>query len=218
MIDQIERIGPSSSSDDDVFDAGTELARNVDAGLDREGVADLERISIPLDDVGLLMGLDTNAMARAMNEVLAVTCSVDDRSSDPVDLFGGGTDSRCVHRGGLGFEQHVVQFAELSRWFACVYAAGQVGAIPNAIIAEHRPPEVAQDDFAFANHPATRVVMRTRCILTSGHDREVDFAVALFEDLTAELGRNLSLGTPDKIDLAGAGAAQRFGRPHETPL
>ena len=58
--------------DHDVLDAGPEKSVQVDARLDREGVAGNERRRVPGDDVGVLVLLDPDPVPDAEDEGLAV--------------------------------------------------------------------------------------------------------------------------------------------------
>ena len=58
-------------ADHDVLDARAVRAR-VDARLDGEGHARLERMRVALDDVGILVGLQADAVAGAVDEPVAV--------------------------------------------------------------------------------------------------------------------------------------------------
>src|SRR5215211_4525123 len=53
----------------DVLDAGAVAARQVDAGFDGEGHPRLERQVVALDDVGRLVGVQTDAVPGAVDEL-----------------------------------------------------------------------------------------------------------------------------------------------------
>ena len=71
MVGAVERIGPGVGRHHDVLQAEPEPAGHVDAGLDRERVAGLERRAVARDDVGVFVLLDADAVAGAVDELLA---------------------------------------------------------------------------------------------------------------------------------------------------
>ncbi len=142
-------------------------------------------------------------MAGAMDEELAVTGVGDDAPTDPIDLLGGRAHRGGRHRGRLRLEQHVVELDELVRGFSGEDAAGEIGAVADAVVTVHRAPEIAEHDLVLADDAVAGVMMRTRGIGAGGDDGEVHPAVALGQDLTAELGRDLGLGSADQGYLAG---------------
>ena len=100
-------------------------------------------------------------------------------------------------------------------------AAGDVGAVADAVVAEHRAAEVAQHDLALADHAVAGLVVGAGGVGAGGDDGEVHPVVALGAQPAAELGRHLGLGAPDQLDVAGlelggdpvgggAGPAQRL--------
>src|SRR4051812_8860306 len=78
VVDGVEGVGAVLGDDHDVLDAHPPLALDVDAGLDREGVADGEPVAVAADQVGVLMLLEADAVAGAVNEVVAVAALGDD--------------------------------------------------------------------------------------------------------------------------------------------
>src|SRR3546814_4343481 len=86
--------------------------------------------------------------------------------------------------------------------------------------------EVAEHGLALADHPVARFVVRAGRVGAGGDDGEVHTVVALGQDPPAELGRHVSLGAPDQLDLAGlelggdavdgrSGPSQRLDRSEE---
>ena len=69
---RLSRSPPVAGDHHDVLDAGPVPAGQVDAGLDGEGHARLQRQVVAGDDVGLLVHLQADAVAGAVDEVLAV--------------------------------------------------------------------------------------------------------------------------------------------------
>ena len=80
--------------DDDVLDPGAVAAREVDARLDRERHARLEDLGVAGHDVGLLVRLEADAVAGAVDERDAVPAALDDVAGRRVDGLGG--DARRV--------------------------------------------------------------------------------------------------------------------------
>ena len=74
----VQRTGRAVSVDDrNVLDADAEPAREIDPGLDREGHPRLEALTIAAHEVGMLVAVETDAVAGAMDEELAVPGLVD---------------------------------------------------------------------------------------------------------------------------------------------
>ena len=102
-----------------------------------------------------------------------------------------------------------------------MHAAGDVGAVADAVVAEHRAAEVAEHHLALADHAIAGLVVRAGGVGAGRDDGEVHAVVALGAQPAAELGRHLRLGAPDQLDVAGlelggdavggrAGPAQRL--------
>ena len=70
---------------------------------------------LPADDVRVLVLLDADAVAGAVDEVVAVAALGDDAPGDGVDVLARRADDRRRHRGPLRLVQHGVQVAELGR-------------------------------------------------------------------------------------------------------
>src|SRR6266540_1269218 len=69
----IERIRASGAAEDDVLETHTPATLDVDAGLNAERHAGAERLRVARDQVGLLMHLEPDAMARSMDEIGPIT-------------------------------------------------------------------------------------------------------------------------------------------------
>src|SRR4051812_31106581 len=69
VVDPVQRLGTAGLSDDDVLDAGSEPAVEVDPRLDREGVAYGQRLGVACDHVGVLVFLEADAVAGAVDEL-----------------------------------------------------------------------------------------------------------------------------------------------------
>ena len=85
---------------DDVLEARAEAVGEVDAGLDREDVARDERLCVAGDDERLLVLVEPDAVAGAVEEVLPVARIGDDRTRGRVDRLARRSD---LSRGEAGF-------------------------------------------------------------------------------------------------------------------
>src|SRR5438309_2324406 len=75
----VEPLRAALGGHHDVFDAGAAAAREVDPRLDREGVAGRQRGGVAGHEVGVLVLLEADAVARPVDEEVAVTGGGDDR-------------------------------------------------------------------------------------------------------------------------------------------
>src|SRR5882724_7889100 len=66
----VEALRAGLGGDHDVLDAGAAAAREVDAGLDREGVTGRQRGGVARHEVGVLVLLEADAVARPVDEVV----------------------------------------------------------------------------------------------------------------------------------------------------
>src|SRR5690606_40974426 len=66
----VEPVGARLGAHDDVLDARAVGPGQVDAGLDGEGEAGLQRLSVAGDDVRVLVAFDADAVAGAVDEVV----------------------------------------------------------------------------------------------------------------------------------------------------
>ena len=85
--DLVERVGAVGRADDDVLDARAVAAIDVDAGLDAESVAGLERLVVARNHVRILVALEADAVPGAMDELLAQAGVVDDSPRGPIDVL-----------------------------------------------------------------------------------------------------------------------------------
>src|SRR5215212_4912201 len=95
----VERADAVLGADDDVLDAGAAAPGQVDARLDRERHARHQRQVVPGHDVGRLVGVQPDAVAGAVDEVLPPARVGDDLPGGGVDLLGGHAGT---HRRGGG--------------------------------------------------------------------------------------------------------------------
>src|SRR4051794_25239659 len=89
----------------DVLDAHAEASGQVDPGLDREAHAGLDRPALALDHVRRLVRGLADAVADAMDEVLAIAGVRDDLARRAVDLLAG-------HAGAHGLEARLLRAAD----------------------------------------------------------------------------------------------------------
>src|SRR6266511_4231875 len=125
----------------DVLDPRPEAAGQVDAGLDRERHARLQRLPVAGHDIGVLMLVQADAVAGPVDEVLAVARGGDHVAAGGVDRLGGDAGPDRGAAGELGGVQHRVRLLEAGRRFADDQRAGGVGAIavqPAADVDHHR--------------------------------------------------------------------------------
>ena len=85
----------------------------VDAGLDREAHPGDERLLLALDHVRRLVGGDADAVAGAVDELLAVPRVGDHRASGPVDLLAGHAGPDRLDAGLLRLPHDLVDLADL---------------------------------------------------------------------------------------------------------
>src|SRR5690348_5278829 len=89
MVGVVEAAAAVGGDRDDVLDAYAELAGQVDARLDGEAHARDQRLLLAGDHVRRLVGGHADAVAGAVDEVLAVTGLADHLAGHPVDLLAG---------------------------------------------------------------------------------------------------------------------------------
>ena len=109
----------------------------------------------------------------------------------------------AAHRSSLGLVEDRIRF-EVFAVGAIVgpNVASDVGAVADAIVADHRAAEIAEHRFASLDSALTGVMMRTGGVLPGGDDGEIHASMALLENLASEFGRDRRLGLPDERDLA----------------
>ncbi len=92
----VQSLRALGGGDDDVLDAGSPFAADVEAGLDREGISFDQCGRVARHQIRVLVRLDTDPMAQTMEEILAETGVGKNRSGCSIDRFG-----RDTHLGGL---------------------------------------------------------------------------------------------------------------------
>ena len=133
------------------------------------------------------MLFDADAVPDPVDEVLAVSGSGDDPTTDRVDLLARLARSDGVSRRRLGVLEDVVELDEARPGRARHDRPRRVGAVADVAVKAKRPAEVADDRLSGADDPWTGFVMRARRIRAGCHDREVDAIVALGDEPTSDL-------------------------------
>src|SRR4051812_44513286 len=146
----VEPLCAVLSRDDDVFDPHAEPARQVDAGLDREAHAGLDRAVLALDHVRRLVGRETDAVAGAVDESLAVAGIGDHTPGRAVDVLAGDADADRFDRGLLRAADDLVHLGLLRGRLAHVDGASHVRAVAILGAAEVEHDRVALLDDAIA--------------------------------------------------------------------
>src|SRR5262249_52462280 len=83
----VELVDTIRRTHHDVLDAHAVAPLQIDAGLDAERVAGLERGVVALDDVRVLVHLDADAMTQPVEERLGIATLVDDGPRRAVDVL-----------------------------------------------------------------------------------------------------------------------------------
>ena len=166
-------------------------------------MAGLERGAVARDDVGVFVLLDADAVAGAVDELLAPAGLGDDPAGGGVDLLARRADDGGRHRRLLRVEQHGVGLGHLLGRLAEVHAARDVGAVADAVVAEHGAAEVAEHHLALADDAIAGLVVGAGGVVAGRDDGEVHPVVALGPQAASELGRHLRLGAPGQLDVAG---------------
>src|SRR6185295_6800107 len=98
----IEHDRAGVTADRDVLDPGAVLAGQVDAGLDAEGHAGPQPELVPGYEVRILVPLEADAVARPMEEALAVAFGLDRSARRSIDRRAGHAGPDRAGRGFLG--------------------------------------------------------------------------------------------------------------------
>src|SRR5690625_4452244 len=126
----IDRLYAVVGDQHDVLDAGAVLSWYVEARLNGEGHPRHEWSCVAGHEVRLLVGLQTDPMPDAMDEVLAKTGVGEDLACYRVNLLRGHTWTDMIDRGLLRALQHLVTTGVLLVGFADHVGACLVRAIP----------------------------------------------------------------------------------------
>src|SRR6056300_1420851 len=95
VISLIEAAWPLGRCYDNVLEAQSPLTWYVDTGLDAVGKAILDQPNVARHHVRVLVFFHSDAMPRAMHEVLAVAAIGDDLSCRRVNLFATHANLAC---------------------------------------------------------------------------------------------------------------------------
>ena len=150
------------------------LPGEVDAWLDREAHAGHERLLLALDHVRRLVGGDADAVAGAVDELLAVPRVGDDRDARP------GRSPGRPRRGAPPRTPACWAWRTIS-WTSRISCGGLADAHRAAgvgPVAEHQPAEVEDDAVALLDHPVARLVVRVGAVGSRADHGEVDLLVA----------------------------------------
>ena len=79
--DRFSSVDAGRAAGNDVLDPHPEATSDVDPGFDRERHARPERDPIAFDHVGVLVHFETDAMSRAMDELIPVSGGIDHSAS-----------------------------------------------------------------------------------------------------------------------------------------
>ena len=201
MVDGVERDGPVLADHHDVLEAHAEPPREVDAGLDREGVSHGQDGVVARHEIGVLVLLDPDPVPGAVDEVLAQAGLGDGGARHGVDVLGRDPGSHRVHGGLLRGEQHRVAVAHLGAGLAHRHGAGDVGAVADVVVQRVLATEVAHHGVAWADDALAGLVMRARPVGATAHDGEVDAAVSRRQQPRAEGLGHLDLAAAGQRDL-----------------
>ncbi len=112
------------------------------------------RQRVAFHHVWIFVRLHTDAVAGAVNEVLAEASVGDHAPRRSIHLLATGADNAGCDACGLRCVQHCVCLGHLRLRFAQRYTAGYVAAI-----ASHGAAKVAQHKVAINNHPVASVMV-----------------------------------------------------------
>src|SRR4051794_40975675 len=156
----VERIGTVGGANADVLDARAVSPFDIDAGFDAERVADLECVVVARDHEWILVALEPNTVARAMDEQLTHARISDHRPCRGIDLLALDARPNRVARRLLRALENFVQSGE-------IVARPGVG-VPGhpertrdvGAVARDGAADVEDDGFASLNDPIGRLGVR----------------------------------------------------------
>ena len=136
-------------------------------------------------DVRILVALEADAVAGAMDEVLAEAGVGDHLAAGRIDVLGGHA-RLAPHRSRSCWAaaEHVVQAAELVGRALIVVAGHPERARDVRAVALEPAADVEHDRLAGLDHPLARLVVRRGRVGTAGHDPERGLVVALARPAT----------------------------------
>ena len=156
-----------------------------------------ERLAVATDQVGVLVLLQPDAVAGAVDEVRTVAAVVDEASGDGVDVLARRAHRGGVDRGGLRGLEHGVEIAVLRRWRSGEHRARDVGAV-----AVEGAAEVAHDRLTRGDDAPAGAVVRAGRVGPAPHDGEVHALMTLGHEPAPDVARHIGLGTTDERDVA----------------
>src|SRR5205814_452507 len=140
------------------------------------GVAGGDPLAVSGDDERVLVLLEADAVAGAVDEVGAVAAVGDDAAGHGVDVLGRYAGAHGADGLGLGSLEDGVEVAELGRRLTGEHRACDVRAVP-----VHGAAEVAHDSLPAPDDPLARVVVGAGGIRAAADDGEVHVLVALLD-------------------------------------
>src|SRR4051812_4185792 len=156
----VERIGAVGGANADVLDARAVSPFDIDAGFDAERVADLERLVVARDHVWILVALEPNTVARAMDEQLAHARISDHRACRGIDLLALDARPNRVARRLLRALENFVQSGEIVARRGARVARHPHRPRDVRAVARDGAADVDDDRFAGLNDTLGRLVVR----------------------------------------------------------
>src|SRR6266511_2957969 len=163
----VESYSPVLGDGHDVLDPHAEPAFQIDPGLDGEAHARLERLGVPLHDVGMFVLLQANAVTNSMDEAIAISGIRDHPAGSPVDLLGGDARPHGLAGGLLSLANDLVALLLLRGRLPYRDRPGHVRAV-----ASHPATEVQDDRVPTLDGPFPGLVMRRGTVRARAHDGE----------------------------------------------
>ena len=151
---------------DQVLDPDPELARDVDAGLDRDHVAGLEHVLGGLAQPRRLVDLEPDPVAETVAEVVLVAAVADHRPGGLVGLLAADPGADRLEPGRLGGADELVGLARRLADLADGEGPGAVGAV-----AVDQRAHVPDDQVARADLAVGGLGVRERAVGARGDDR-----------------------------------------------
>src|SRR5271157_3165909 len=190
----IQDIGAGLGADDDVLQAYSPPAGQVDARLDAEGHPGSQRRDVAGNHVRILVYFQADAVADAMRKLVAISARGDDRPRRGVNLLGLDAGTDRSRGGGLGRAHQVVDPAELWIGLNTGRAGNPDGPRRVAHVTGQTAADVKHQGLAGGDDPIARVVMRRGAVWPGSDDREIGHVVALVHQTVADLAGHVDLG------------------------
>ena len=171
----------------------------VDARLDGEAHPGHQRLLLALDHVRRFVRGGADAVAGAVDELLAVPRVGDHLPGGPVDLLARDARPDRLDARLLGLPHDLVHLADLGGRLADADGAAGVRAV-----AVHQAAEVEDDRVARLDRPVAGLVVRVGAVRAGADDGEVDLLVPELAQQPRQVGGDVGLlpaGEPDPEDL-----------------